>query len=54
MKAKFVKTDTMRGMMTAMKLENSTVLITPKPVDFEFAGESNGDMLWKLSDFGQK
>ncbi|MBF0232849.1 MAG: LamG domain-containing protein [Desulfamplus sp.] len=23
-------------------------------VDFEFAGESNGDMLWKLSDFGQK
>lgn len=22
--------------------------------DFEFAGESNGDMLWKLSDFGEK
>ncbi|MEA1969006.1 MAG: hypothetical protein U9N77_12410 [Thermodesulfobacteriota bacterium] len=22
--------------------------------DFEFAGESDGDMLWKLSDFGQK
>ena len=22
-------------------------------VDFEFAGESNGDLLWKLSDFGE-
>ncbi len=22
--------------------------------DFEFAGENNGDMLWKLSDFGQE
>ena len=22
--------------------------------DFKFAGENNGDMLWKLSDFGEK
>ncbi|MBF0390111.1 MAG: hypothetical protein HQK71_08430, partial [Desulfamplus sp.] len=22
--------------------------------EFEFAGESNGDLMWKLSDFGEK
>ncbi len=37
------------------KLNYETLLGTTKIwMDFEFLGENNGDLLWKLSDFGQK